>query len=382
MHKLLNTLLVITLFFPIGCETGKEEIRPSGRIVKIGVIAPMSGPDNRSGDNAVLGIQTALQMQPYLKNGDKVELVVENNAGNLQKTFAALEKFRDQKEVAGVLLLAKSDIALELVLKADEYKIPIIALTATHPDITDNNHFITQLVFDDIHQGTVAAFYVRDEMLIDRIAVFSDPTNVHYSFLASSFESEYTTAGGEIIELVTEGVKPYNLTNVLEKFRKNDVQLLYLAIAPKRIIQIARELKSIGWKPKMLGSDGLMAGLLLNHSDDIQFVNGMLVTDSYSMNMPTTDYGKKAIKLFEKFFSEPGTSYAGLGCEATSLLINAMDRCGNKINRSCVNKMLRNTDGFEGIFGKITVHENGKTERPVIVSVIKGQKMNFLVKVY
>ena len=27
-----------------------------------------------SGENAMLGIRTALQMQPYLKNGDKLEL--------------------------------------------------------------------------------------------------------------------------------------------------------------------------------------------------------------------------------------------------------------------------------------------------------------------
>ena len=86
--------------------------------------------------------------------------------------------------------------------------------------------------------------------------------------------------------------------------------------------------------------------------------------------------------MLKKLFTETQTSYTGLGCEGTSLLLNAMDRCGKEIHRSCVNLMLRNTDSFEGIFGKITIQENGKTERPVIMNVIEGQQMTFLVKVY
>jgi len=59
-----------------------------------------------------------------------------------------------------------------------------------------------------------------------------------------------------------------------------------------------------------------------------------------------------------------------------------MDRCDNKTNRSCVNYMLRNTEEFDGLLGKIAIRDNGKAERPILVNVIEDQKMKFLVKVY
>jgi hypothetical protein len=47
-----------------------------------------------------------------------------------------------------------------------------------------------------------------------------------------------------------------------------------------------------------------------------------------------------------------------------------------------VNYMLRHTDGFEGLFGKITIRDNGKTERPVFVNILDKQHTKFKVKVY
>jgi len=44
--------------------------------------------------------------------------------------------------------------------------------------------------------------------------------------------------------------------------------------------------------------------------------------------------------------------------------------------------MLRNTEEFDGLLGKIAIRDNGKAERPILVNVIEDQKMKFLVKVY
>lgn len=382
MAIFLRIILLFILIFAPGCDQRKAKTEPSGKVIRIGVIAPLSGPDKTSGDSALLGIRTALQMQPYIKNGDKVELVVEDNEGTSHKTLTSLEKLREQEDVAGVLLMAKSDIVLQLVYVADEYGIPIFALIATHPDITKNNRFITQLGFDDVHQGTVAALYVRDEMLIDRVAVVSDPDNAHYTFLANAFSKEFSSAGGELVEHVLYGLEKSNLKDILKQLQNKNVQLLYLAVSPDQVVEIARETEEMGWKPRLMGSDGLMSNILLQYKDDITLVNGMMATDFYSSILPKTEYGKNAVRIFKKLFTETQTSYTGLGCEGASLLMNAMDRCGKEIHRPCVNLMLRNTDSFEGIFGKITIQENGKTERPVIMNVIEGQKMTFLVKVY
>lgn len=382
MKNFLRFILLIVLIPSFGCQPQKANVPPSGKIVKIGVIAPMSGIDNTSGKNAIAGIQTALQLKPFLNNGDKLELVVEDNQGNPEKTLSALRKIRMDEDVSAVLLMAESDAVLPLVPFADQYKIPILALVATHPDITKDNHYISQLAFDDIYQGTVAAVYTRDEMLINKVAVFYDPGNAHYSYLQSEFVGKFISLGGEIVEQIPVNPETGDIRAMLENLRKNQVQLLYLAVPPSQVLHIARSVNSIGWHPKMMGSDGLLAAIILRHKDDIGLVNGMMATDIYSNRLPETEYGRKVIKTYRKLFTERPTSFTLLGCEGASILIHAMDRCYDKYNRLCINEMLHNTRGFEGLYGRITIHEDGKAERPIFVNHIVGQEPEFLVKVH
>lgn len=375
-------MLFIVLLLSCGCRQQGATVPPSGKVVKIGVIAPLSGPDNTSGRNALAGIQTAVQLKPFLNNGDKIELVVEDSQGKPEMTLSALQKIRKDEDVSAVLLMAESDAVLPLVPVADQDQIPILALEATHPDITKDNQFISQLSFDDIFQGSIAALYARDEMLIDKVAVFHDPGNAHYSYLQSEFVRKFISLGGEIIEQISVNPETGDIRTILENLRKNHVQLLYLAVPPRQVLNIARSVNDIGWNPKMMGSDGLLATILLQHKEDIGLVNGMMATDIYSNRLPETEYGRKITKTYRKRFTERPTSFTLLGCEGTSLLIHAMDRCYNKYNRLCINQMLRNTEGFEGLYGRITIHENGKAERPIFVNHIVGEEQKFLVKVY
>ena len=382
MNKPLHILLCAILILSSGCQNREATVSPSGKVVKIGVIAPMSGPDQKSGENALAGIQTSLQLQPFLHNGDKIELVVEDSQGTPEQILSSLEKLRGEEGVSGVLLMAKSDAVLPLVPVADQYKIPILALIATHPDITRKNHFISQLSFDDIFQGTVAALYVRDEMLIDRVAVFYDPGNSHYLFLENEFVRKYASAGGKIVERIPVNSETGDIRKIMERLRENHVQLLYLAVPPEQVINISRSASEIGWTPKKMGSDGMLAAIVLQHKEAIGLVNGMMATDIFSNLPPKTKYGEKNFSLYHKLFSVPGTSYTVLGSEGMSVLTHAIDRCSNKYDRLCVNRMLRYTKGFEVFSGRLTIREDGKAERPVFVNHIAGQEMKFLVKVY
>jgi branched-chain amino acid transport system substrate-binding protein len=382
MNKHLHIILVATLILSCGGQNREATVSPSGKVVKIGVIAPMSGPDKTSGENALTGMQTALQLQPLLHNGDKIELVVEDSQGTPEQTLTSLEKLRREEDVSGVLLMAKSDAVIPLVPVADRYKIPILALIATHPDITKNNQFISQLSFDDMFQGTVAALYVRDEMLIDRVAVFYDPGNSHYLFLENEFVRKYASAGGKVVERIPVNSETGDIRKIMERLRKSHVQLLYLAVPPEQVINISRAGEEIGWTPRKMGSDGMLAAILLQHREAIGLVNGMMATDIFSNLPPKTKYGERIFKLYHKLFSIPGTSYTVLGGEGMSVLTHAIDRCSNKYDRLCVNRMLRYTKGFEVLFGRLTIGEDGKAERPIFVNRIAGQDLKFLVKVY
>lgn len=382
MIKLVHTLLLILVIFTVGCERRPAMPEPNGSVVKIGIIAPLSGEDQRSGENALTGVQTILNMNPYLSDGTKVELFLEDNKGTTEQTLSALNRIHNQEDVAGILLMARSDIVMSILPLADYYKIPMLALIATHPEITKGNQFIAQLGFDDVFQATIAALYIRDEMLISKVAVFSDPGNVHYSFLSREFIRKFTSVGGEITRHITEDFELDDLRTILDQLRKDETQALYLVVSSYKVLQIAKVAKELNWKPKIMGSDGLLSSIYLQYREEIGFVDGIMATDFYSNSLPSTEYGKRVASKFKEFFSEPGTTYTALGAEGTSILLYAIERCDSKSDRRCVNTMLRHTDQFEGIFGKISIYESGKAERPIFVNVIDGQDLKLLVKVY
>ncbi len=77
---------------------------------------------------------------------------------------------------------------LAMAKKANACQTPITAVLAIHPDITKENDYVNQICFDNIFQGNVAVFFVRDDLLVERMAIFKTPDNSHSSNLAADFE--------------------------------------------------------------------------------------------------------------------------------------------------------------------------------------------------
>jgi len=136
------------------------------------------------------------------------------------------------------------------------------------------------------------------------------------------------------------------------------------------------------WKPKMLGSDGLLATVLTQHKEASDLLEGILATDFSSNRMPLTPFGKKALKKYRSLYDTPPNSYTIMGAEWYALMLNAMNRCEVLGDRECINRMIRSTIGFSGITGRITINPDGKAIRPLVVNSIKKGRQAFIVKVY
>jgi branched-chain amino acid transport system substrate-binding protein len=265
----------------------------------------------------------------------------------------------------------------------DDYKTPILAALATHPDVSKKNGFISQLCFDDDFQGTVAALFVRDELLIDKVAVFSDPNSVYSSHLASEFERKFKSIGGEITDMISFTEKTGDLSKVIKSVHDNTPELLYLTISAQDVIRIIRELQELGWNPKVMGSDGLISTILAEHKEELDLVEGVLASDFFAHGISFyTPFGKKLRATYEAKFESRGTLYMALGAEGYAILLNALNRCSDPKDRECINNQIRSTTNFIGWTGKITITPNGKAQRPLFINSIQGGLARFIIKVY
>ena len=130
--------------------------------------------------------------------------------------------------------------------------------------------------------------------------------------------------------------------------------------------------------------DGVLSVIQLQYENDLDLMDGMLATEVYANALPLTGYAEKVIQVFKglKKNNDRGTTFTALGCEGMSILLAAMDRCGEDLSRSCINKMLRSTEDFQGLAGKIRVRPDGRVDRPIFINAIEDQKLKFVVKIY
>ena len=379
--KVYSLLFIIIVFVvAVGCE--KPQKKPdAGSSVKIGVIGPMSGPDKEWGQSCLEGIKTALSFQSTLVNGSLIEIIVEDDQNQPALSRKALLKLVKDDAVSAVMIMSNSEVVLALVGLAESLTTPILALTSTHPDITKENSYISQLLFDDHFQASVAALYVRDELLAERAGVVVDKNNPHSEYLAIQFANKFTSTGGTCTQLtVNKGNK--QLLAGLQSLQLQDINFLYVPLVAEHVVTIAQMLEQIDYHPLLVGSDGLQAMILLQSPENLPLVNGMLATDPYSSTTSLSGYGEKIGRQFQQSFSGQGTVLAAQGAEGTSIMVEAINRCSEQSDRLCINQKLRNTKNFTGLFGKISIGADGKAERPIFINIIDNSKLRSVVKVY
>lgn len=388
MKKIILLICSITVYcFLAGCDGEVQKNHTTGSLekdstIKIGLIAPLSGPDKTWGEKGLAGIKTANKLDPVLRNGGAIELIIEDDQNLPQLTHKAFIKLVTEDNVAAILVMSNSECVLNLVEIADEYATPVLAVISTHPGVTELNDYISQLLFDDHFQASVAALYVMDELLVDRVCVLLDEENPHSYYLAQEFITKFKSIGGTVVEIDMERDEE-KLADTLQFLKEHqNSNFLYTPLEDDLVLGVARTLSKIDWHPVMLGSDGLQANILLQHSDDIGLVNGMLATDPYGPFGSMTEYGKKISQLFAETYEKGGTLFAGLGAEGMSLLISAINRCPGNSDKACINKSLRSTRDFSGIYSKIDIRHNGKAERAIFINAIDGIHMRGKVKVY
>ena len=382
MKKLFQFSILIGLVLWLGGCDQRPAITPSGKTVKVGIVAPLSGPVLAYGEEGLKGMEIAMQLQPYLQNGDRIELVVKDDKNEADLTVKMLEKLALEDKVSAIITFSSSSPVLAMALVADQYKTPILAAVATHPGITEHNGFISQFVFDDNFQGIVAALFVRDDLLIDRVAVFRDLNSTYSTHLASEFAKKFKSIGGEVTDTISLNENTDDLSKVLKRVHANSPELLYLPVSTTDVIYIAREVRKLDWQPKMMGSDGLISTMLTQHREEIDLLEGILATDSFAHDMPLTPFGEKARDRYRDKYDESRTAYAALGAEAYTLLLDAMNRCTDPADRECINNQIRSTTNLKGIIGNITIGPNGKAQRPLCISSMQDGRAKFIFKVY
>src|SRR6187551_2369312 len=149
------------------------------QVVKIGHVAPLSGPQAHYGKDNENGVRMAIEdlnAQNVVIGGKKVkfEIQAEDDAANPKQGTAAAQKLCDAK-VAGVVGHLNSGTTIPASKVYNDCGIPHVTGAATNPDLTKPGYKTTyRIIANDLALGAGLAFYAADTLKLKKVAIIDD----------------------------------------------------------------------------------------------------------------------------------------------------------------------------------------------------------------
>ncbi|MFC3396699.1 ABC transporter substrate-binding protein [Brenneria rubrifaciens] len=344
--------------------------------VKIGVVLPLSGPLSGFGQPSQKGVELINSMEPTLKNGDTIKLVIIDDKSDKVEAANAMQRLVSSDKVDAVIGEVTSTNTMAMTKMAEDTKTPMVSPTATNDRVTRNRQYVSRVCFSDSFQGVVGANLASRDLGAKTAAIMFDSSNDYSVGLAKSFRTQFLKNGGTIpVEVqVPGGSKDFKAQ--LSTVKAKNVDMIYMPIYYTEAALIAVQAKQLGLKVPVVGGDGLAADqIFFTLGQDA--VEGYMATDYYSPDAKEqTPAGEEFIKAWEEKYKEPTHTWGAMTADAYKMIVNGMNQCSNPKDRVCVNEKIRATNNFSGITGTLTLN-NGDAIRSAVINEVKDGKMVF-----
>lgn len=166
--------------------------------VKIGVVLPLSGPLSGFGQPSQKGVELINSLEPTLKNGDTIKLVIIDDKSDKVEAANAMQRLVSSDKVDAVIGEVTSTNTMAMTKMAEDTKTPLVSPTATNDRVTRNRQYVSRVCFSDSFQGVVGANLASRDLGAKTAAIMFDSSNDYSVGLAKSFRTQFLKNGGTI----------------------------------------------------------------------------------------------------------------------------------------------------------------------------------------
>ena len=307
-----------------GAPAAKPEV-----IVKLGHVAPMTGPqahlgkDNENG--AVLAIEE-LNAQGVEIDGAKIkfELLAEDDQADPKQGSIVAQKLVDAK-VNGVIGHLNSGTTIPASKLYADAGIPQISGSATNPKYTQQG-FATafRVMANDVQQGKVLGEFAAKQG-IKTVAIVDD-RSAYGQGLADEFKKSAEAAGIKVVATEYTNDKATDFKAILTKIKSKKADMVFFGGMDAQGGPMTKQMKELGIKAKFLGGDGVC-------TPEFMKLGGEAAEGNYC-SLPGMPLEKlaKGPEFREKFNKKFGTEiqlYAPYVYDAVMVMADSMKRANS-----------------------------------------------------
>jgi branched-chain amino acid transport system substrate-binding protein len=338
------------------------------QVVKIGSVAPVSGPQAHYGKDNENGVRMAIEdlnAQGVTIGGKKIrfEIQAEDDAADPKQGTAAAQKLCDAK-VAGVVGHLNSGTTIPAAKVYNDCGIPHVTGSATNPNLTKPGYKTTyRIIANDNALGAGLALYASDVAKLKRIAVIDDRT-AYGQGVAEVFKKTAQSKGITIVDEQYTTDKATDFMAILTAIKAKNPDGVFFGGMDPQAGPMLRQMEQLGLtNVKYFGGDGICTAELPKLAAGAKTVGNVVCAEGGASlaKMPSGEAWKK--KYDAKF---PGQFqiYSPYTYDATFVLVDAMKRANSTDPKVYVPKLLETN--FKGVTANIAFEPNGELKNPAM----------------
>ena len=341
--------------------------------VKIGVVLPLSGSISSYGEMCLKGVELAARLvnEKGGINGRQVEVLVENDKGEVEEARASIERL-DKEGVVAIIGPLTTKVTAEVGEYADKLNLPLITPTATGIEATKDRNWVWRVSFTDPFQAKILAKFAVQQLKLTSACALIDSTDPYSLGLYDSFEDEFTDRGGNILFIGRFSAGDTTFKEQLTAIKKCNPGCVFVPALYKESKLIVRQARAMGLTQPFIGGDGWDA------PEFFDYVKGTPGANYYSTSF-FHDYsaGAEEMQQFlhafrDEYGKEPPT-FSALGYDAFTVIEKCFELSG-KVGRNEFKDNISKLS-FTGVSGIMDFTASKDPKRSLIILKLESDTL-------
>ena len=361
---------LVAVFFvlvsTVGCAWSAET-------VKIGVLAPMTGPAAEDG----LAVTRSVEMAAEMLNskggvlGKDIELVVYDDRADPQEAVGLAYKLIEQDQVVAVVGGSYSFPSRAVASIFQEEEIPFVAAYAIHPDVTAAGDYCFRNGFLGTVEGKANAYVAAKDLKAKTIALLYADTDFGRT-LADGVRS-YLGKSASHIPIVYEGTYPFkekDFSAYLSNIKKMNPDVVIASGYYFQTGPMLKQAREMGITSVFIGEEGSDSPVFLKIAGPAS--EGFIFVTNLDRGDPRP-FVQDYLKKYEEMYGEEPNMCGASGYDALVIIVDSINRAQSLEGEDIKNAMAK-TDNLDGLTGNITFDKIGEVVKPIQVQVVKDGK--------
>ena len=379
MKKLMSLVLAAMMLMSLAAcggdtpaSTGKaDDGTKAAETIKMGGIGPLTGDYANYGISVKQGAELAVKEINAAGGiaGQQIELSFQDSQGDAESAVNAYGKLLDWGMKLSLGCVFSGETAT-VVAAAKDDDILLLTPSGSSDNILQGNDKAFRVCFNDSYQGTMAANYIKEHAITDKVAVLYQSDYDYSVGLYESFKAGCETNGITIAEVqtFTEGTKT-DFTTQINKLVAADVKLIFIPIYAEPASTFLTQAKGkFGDDVYFFGADGL-DGIMEKVAQDVTIADNVLMLTPFAADSQEADV-QAFVKAYQAAYNVTPDQFAADGYDAVYILKAAAEKAGSTSGAAMAKAMTELE--IDGVTGNMKWTADGNTQKNAMAIIYKN----------